>query len=86
MITSYDAFATEEFKDKNVLINLDKLPLHQQLKIKRICDGFSQDELVDLLGLADAPTLSRIENGRRSIPSESRKRVYKYLYEENYAQ
>lgn len=55
------------FDEKNVLVDVDGLPLYQRLRIKRVLDGFTQPQLCELLGLPNAPYLSRMERGERPI-------------------
>jgi len=68
---------------KHALVYCDGLPLHRQLKIKRVHDNFNQTELAAILGMG-VSTLSEIENGRRRIPYKYQKRVEDYLYHEMY--
>lgn len=65
------------------LIDAESLPIHKQLKLKRIADNFNQSELAAILGMG-VSTLSEVENNRRRIPYKYRKRVEDYLYREMY--
>lgn len=67
-----------------VLVDIDKLPIHQQIRAKRYIEGLTQGHLVDLLGLPDVPFLSRIETGDKPIPQQYMERILDYLYEEEY--
>jgi transcriptional regulator with XRE-family HTH domain len=69
--------------NKQALVYCDGLPIHRQLKIKRVHDNFNQTELAAILGIG-VSTLSEIENGRRRIPYKYKKRVEDYLYHEMY--
>lgn len=72
------------FDEKNVLVDVDGLPLYQRLRIKRVLDGFTQPQLCELLGLPNAPYLSRMERGERPIPKRCMERIEQYLYKEVY--
>lgn len=69
---------------KSVLIEPDSLPLHKQIKLKRIHDGLSQEELGKIVRL-QASTISLIETGQRLIPKSRFKEFESYLYEELYS-
>ncbi|PKG21860.1 helix-turn-helix domain-containing protein [Niallia nealsonii] len=84
MITNEKAFENGQYKQRGLLINLDKLPMHKQIAIKRVHDGLSQTRLAEMLGLCDSSALSRIEYGRRAIPIRIMENLEKYLYEETY--
>jgi transcriptional regulator with XRE-family HTH domain len=66
------------------IIDAASLPIHRQLKIKRIHDDFKQLELAAILGMG-VSTLSEVENNRRRIPFKYQKRVEDYLYREMYS-
>lgn len=70
---------------KSVLIEPDSLPLHKQIKLKRIHDGLSQEELGKIVRL-QASTISLIETGQRLIPKSRFKEFESYLYEELYSE
>lgn len=84
MIINEKAFENGQYKQFGVLVNVDKLPLHHQLRVKRVYDGLTQTQLAGILGISDAPALSRIEQGKRSISKNLMERVHKYLYQETY--
>lgn len=65
---------------REVIINMDCLPLHHQVKTKRIHDGLGQKELGMILRLP-ASTISMIETGQRLIPKNRLKEFEHYLYE-----
>ncbi|BCC21401.1 hypothetical protein BCM0075_p72 (plasmid) [Bacillus cereus] len=67
-----------------VLVDIDKLPIHQQIRVKRVAEGLTQTQIVELLGLPDVPFLSRIETGEKPIPKRFMERILDYLYEEEY--
>ncbi|BCC21407.1 hypothetical protein BCM0075_p82 (plasmid) [Bacillus cereus] len=67
-----------------VLVDVDKLPIHQQIRVKRVAEGLTQTQIVGLLGLPDVPFLSRIETGEKPIPKRFTERILDYLYEEEY--
>jgi transcriptional regulator with XRE-family HTH domain len=69
--------------NKQPIIDAAFLPIHRQLKLKRIHDDFTQTELAALIGCG-LSTLSEIENGRRRIPYKYLERVKNYLYCEMY--
>ncbi|NSL68294.1 helix-turn-helix domain-containing protein [Bacillus toyonensis] len=84
MIANKIAFENGEFKKRSVLINVDKLPLHQQIKVKRCAEGMNQAQLCKVLEIPDRAFLSRVESGKVGIPEHLVERVNKYLYEETY--
>ncbi|CAM3830482.1 helix-turn-helix domain-containing protein [Paenibacillus lactis] len=65
---------------KDVLIFIDDLPLHKQIKAKRIIDGLSQESLGKIVRLP-ASTISLIERGERRIMKNRWKEFEAYLYE-----
>lgn len=65
---------------KMVHINVDYLPIHQQIRAKRIIEGFDQSQLGKIVGLP-ASTISLIETGQRLIPKKSLKAFEYYLYD-----
>ncbi|MCC2370474.1 helix-turn-helix domain-containing protein [Bacillus cereus] len=67
-----------------VLVDVDKLPIHQKIRVKRVAEGITQPQLCELLGLPNAPFLSRIETGEKPIPAKFMERILDYLYEEEY--
>ncbi|MFC0274953.1 helix-turn-helix domain-containing protein [Metabacillus herbersteinensis] len=73
--------ATENNKD--VLVFPNDLPIHRQVKVKRIHDNFTLIELATILGCG-VSTLSEIENNKRRIPYKHRERLNRYLYQEMY--
>lgn len=70
---------------REVMVFLDEQYFNkgELLRIKRICDGFTQAEIAKMLKLNTA-SLSAIENGLRPIPRRCEKQVDTYLYEEWY--
>lgn len=64
------------------LVNVDDLPLNQQLRMKRIYDGFTQRQLVRLLELPSAPFLCRMETGQKPIPKRLVERIEAYVFED----
>lgn len=69
---------------KSILIESDSLPLHKQIKLKRIHDDLSQEELGRIVRL-QASTISLIETGQRLIPKSRLKEFESYLYEQMYS-
>jgi len=81
-----EKFNRDKYKDMPLLVDLSKLKVHEQLKIKRIYDGLTQTQLVNMLEGTSVSTLSRIEKGIATIPFHIEERIYKYLYEDGSAQ
>ncbi len=69
--------------NKQPILDAGSLPIHRQLKVKRVHDNFMQTELAAIIGCG-VSTLSEIENGRRRIPYKYLERVKQYLYCEMY--
>ncbi|WP_312096089.1 helix-turn-helix transcriptional regulator [Niallia sp.] len=69
--------------NKHPILDAGCLPIHRQLKVKRVHDNFNQSELAAIIGCG-VSTLSEIENGRRRIPYKYLERVKQYLYCEMY--
>lgn len=69
--------------NKHVLIDADSLVVHQQLRLKRYADWFTQPELARKLGMG-VSTLSDIENGKIEIPRRHLRAVENYLYRQQY--
>ena len=69
---------------RKLMIDIDTLPIHQQIKVKRVAEGLTQPQLCELLGLPNAPFLSRIETGTKPIPKWLETGIKRYLYEEEY--
>jgi transcriptional regulator with XRE-family HTH domain len=69
---------------KSVLVFVDTLPIHKQIKLKRIHDNLSQKALGDIVRLK-ASTVSLIETGQRLIPKNRYKEFEAYLYEDVYS-
>lgn len=67
-----------------VLVDIDKLPIHQKIRVKRVAEGLTQTKVVELLGLPNVPFLSYIETGAKPIPKRFMERILDYLYEEEY--
>lgn len=59
------------------------MPLSEQIKTKRLVDGFSQKELCKMLNMAQM-TLSKVERGCVLVPVKSMKLVCEYLYGTKY--
>ncbi|MFE0620061.1 helix-turn-helix domain-containing protein [Priestia aryabhattai] len=69
--------------NKQPIVDAGSLPIHRQLKVKRVYDNFTQTELAEKIGMG-VSTLSEIENGHRRIPYKYREKVENYLYREMY--
>ncbi|KLA03215.1 hypothetical protein B4153_5968 [Bacillus cereus] len=69
---------------RKLMVDIDTLPIHQQIRVKRVAEGLTQTHLVELLGLPDVPFLSRIETGEKPIPKWLETGIKRYLYEEVY--
>ncbi|GAB6611571.1 MULTISPECIES: helix-turn-helix domain-containing protein [Bacillus] len=69
---------------RKLMIDIDTLPIHQQIRVKRVAEGLTQPQLCELLGLPNAPFLSRIETGEKPIPKWLETGIKRYLYEEVY--
>ncbi|MDQ0059454.1 DNA-binding XRE family transcriptional regulator [Paenibacillus harenae] len=69
---------------RSVIINMDYLPLHHQIKTKRIHDGLSQEQLGKIVRLHPS-TISLIETGQLLIMKNRYKEFEKYLYEDWYS-
>lgn len=67
---------------RKLMIDIDTLPIHQQIRVKRVAEGLTQPQLCELLGLPNAPFLSRIETGAKPIPKWLETGIKRYLYEE----
>ncbi|MED2903187.1 helix-turn-helix transcriptional regulator, partial [Bacillus tropicus] len=67
-----------------LMIDIDTVPIHQQIRVKRVAEGLTQPQLCELLGLPNAPFLSRIETGEKPIPKWLETGIKRYLYEEVY--
>lgn len=73
-----------DFNKQSVLLDVDGLPTHQRLRMKRVFEGFTQPQLVKLLRLPSTAFLCRMELGKRPIPKQYMERIERYLYEEVY--
>lgn len=62
-------------------LNVLELPLHQQLAIKRVLTGDTQQEVANKLGIVQE-TVSSIERGKVKIPRKCYSDVIRYLYQE----
>ncbi|MEY2305823.1 hypothetical protein [Bacillus tropicus] len=60
-------------------LNVLELPLHQQLAIKRLLTGDSQQMVADKLGIVQE-TVSSIEREKIKIPSKCYSDLIRYLY------
>lgn len=69
--------------NKHVVMIPDTLPIHRQVKVKRIYCNFTLTELAAILGCG-VSTLSEIENNRRRIPYKYLESVKSFLYKEEY--
>lgn len=67
--------------DKDLGIHADKLPLHKQLRLKRLYQEKSQSELAEMFNMGGT-MLCEIETGKRNIPWKYRKAVEEYLYDD----
>ncbi|RAV02713.1 hypothetical protein DQG13_09430 [Paenibacillus sp. YN15] len=65
---------------RDLMIAPDQLPLHQQVKLKRIHDNLTQEQLGKIVRLP-ASTISLIERGERRIMKNRWKEFETYLYE-----
>lgn len=72
-----------ESEYKQVIVFMDELPLNRQIRVKRVADGFTLQELAEKLGMG-VSTLSEIENDKRRIPFKHREKLENYLYREFY--
>ncbi|WNF37187.1 helix-turn-helix transcriptional regulator [Bacillaceae bacterium IKA-2] len=72
-----DFTALEKFND--VIVFLEQLPLHRQLKVKRVVDNLTSTFLAKYLQMGIS-TLSDIEAGRRKIPFKHLRKIEDYLY------
>jgi hypothetical protein len=86
--TTWDKFNPDEHKNTTIVI-ADGLPLHKQLRIKRQIEGFTQQELAEILGLEYFSRVSSIESGKELLETGKRphiqiERIKQYLYEEDY--
>ncbi|MDG8485969.1 helix-turn-helix transcriptional regulator [Streptococcus pneumoniae] len=86
--TTWEEFNPDEHKNTTIVI-ANGLPLHKQLRIKRQIEGFSQQELAEMLGLEYFSRISSIENGKEPLENRKTPHLYleqikKYLYEEDY--
>jgi len=68
---------------RDVVMNMNYLPLHHQLKVRRVHDSLSQAQLGEIVRLP-ASTISLIETGQRLIPKNRLKEFEHYLYESWY--
>jgi transcriptional regulator with XRE-family HTH domain len=71
----------EAMEIKDVIVNVDELPMHRQLKVKRVADNLSSTFLAQHLKMG-LSTLSDIEAGRRRIPLKHKNKIEDYLYRE----
>jgi len=62
------------------IYKFDEMPLYQQLKCVRHMNNLTQAQLVEMLGLPDVPTLSRIERGEVGIPLHHRKNIREFVF------
>lgn len=83
-IRTSEAFESGEYKQGDILVNLDKLSLRQQIRVKRIADGLSQSQLAKIIGLEYAYRVSNIETGKEAVSPLYLERVMDYLYKEEY--
>lgn len=65
---------------REVVMNMNYLPLHHQIKVKRVHDGLTQEQFGKIVRLP-ASTISLIETGQRLIPKNRFKEFEHYLYE-----
>lgn len=72
---------TRAMEIKDVIVFIDDLPMHRQLKVKRVADNLSSTFLAVHLKMG-LSTLSDIEAGRRRIPLKHKKKIEDYLYRE----
>lgn len=65
-------------------LDVNKMPIHRQLRWKRLAEGLTQDDMIQLLGFGknNRSMISRIENGKIKIPEQYMERIMEYLYGE----
>lgn len=65
-------------------LDVNKMPVHRQLRWKRIAQGLTQDDMIQLLGMGgnNRAQLSRYENGKAKLGERQMERVLEYLYGE----
>lgn len=68
---------------RDVRMHMNYLPLSHQIKVRRIHDSLSQEQLGKILRLP-ASTISLIERGERLIMKNRYREFEKYLYEDWY--
>jgi|GEM_PF-2807807 len=68
---------------KELIIEPDALPLHRQIRLKRIHDSLTQEQLGKIVQLPTS-TISLIETGQRFIPKKRFREFEHYLYESLY--
>lgn len=72
--------------ERELIVDLDvnAMPVHRQLRWKRIAQGLTQDEMSELLGMGgnNRAQLSRYENGKAKLGERQMERVLEYLYGE----
>lgn len=78
-----NSLAKEMAGIEQLLVFPDMLPFYQQIKLKRVHDGFTISELARVLGMG-VSTLSEIENRHRRCPRKHLARMKRYLYCEMY--
>lgn len=63
-------------------LDVNTMPVHRQLRWKRIAQGLTQDEMAELLGMGgnNRAQLSRYENGKAKLMERYMERVLEYLY------
>jgi transcriptional regulator with XRE-family HTH domain len=83
MHNRYELLLNEDHEYKQVIVFMDELPLNRQIRVKRVADGFTLQELAEKLGMG-VSTLSEIENDKRRIPFKHRGKLEDYLYREFY--
>lgn len=59
------------------------LPLHKQLRLKRLYDEFSQPELAAIIGCG-VTTICEVENGNRRISPMYLEKIRSYIFNECY--
>ncbi|NWK72665.1 transcriptional regulator [Bacillus cereus] len=71
-------------RELQVDLDIDKMPIHRQLRWKRLSQGLTQDDMIQWLGFGknNRSMISRIENGKIKIPEQYMDKVLEYLYGE----
>lgn len=82
-MTTYEYLDCSDDDRRQPLIFIELLPLHKQVRLKRLAENFTQPALAQMIGMG-ASTLCEYENGARVLPSKHIARMKSYLYDEMY--